>query len=68
MAKVVNYGDDFTEKICLRMSTRQYRYIKQLSDYYNTTPSGYIRKLIDFSIYHGGICENYMSDCNDKLQ
>ena len=68
MSKIANYGDDLDVKLCLRLTTRQYRYLCQMCKYKNMTPSGYIRKLIDLSISTGGKYEYDLSNSDDLVQ
>ena len=76
--KTVNLGDPYTRKLTLRLSEIQYKHLIRMSEEFETSPSNYIRYLIDKSlsaydreyieqIMGGTSNENVKANSNDLL-
>lgn len=70
--KVVNYGDPFTQKINIRLSEPQLRFVYQYCTSMNISISNLFRSLLDRFIYSSGEeivpGENIQTNFNDQLQ
>lgn len=70
--KVVNYGDPFTQKINIRLSEPQLRFVNQYCTSMHISQSNLFRSLLDRFIYSSGEeivpDENIQTDLNDQLQ
>lgn len=47
---VVNYGDDFTEKLTIRLTKHQKDVVTEMARYLGVSPSQYVRMIINGSV------------------
>lgn len=79
MAKTTNYGDPYTHRLTLRLSDKQFDFLRDVSDIMGCSPSEYIRMTLNAAavsmaktvnqMKNGevGMHENVETDKHDKL-